>query len=117
MQYYAVLNLFNSSSNVPRLSTRNLSEAPSDDSSWRTSPEEALEYAYKMLQNVSNMLLSDMQRVVLMDFHECTGGGLELAQQLTVTTLKMTALINLAVSRDIKNERDANAMVGLNYYG
>ena len=105
MKYYAVLNLFNSSFNVPRLSTRNLSEAPSDDKSWRSSPEEALEYAYTRLQNVSNRLLLDMHSVFRTDFYDAVG-GLELSQQLTVTTLKMTALINLAVSLGIKSDHD-----------
>lgn len=106
MKYYAVLNLFNSSSNVPRLSTRNLMEAPSDDSAWRGSPEEALEYAYARLQSASNMLLADMHSAYQRDFHEFSWAVLELAHRLTLYTLKMTALINLAVSLGIKSDHD-----------
>lgn len=98
MEYYAVINLFNSS--TPKLTARVLTEPQDADSMWQPSKELAIYYAQTKLNNMLSALRDSIERAFEQGAVDHLKSVLDSASQLTILTLKLTALVHLAIAND-----------------
>lgn len=95
MEYYAVVNLFNSS--TPELTTRGLTEPQDAGRMWQPSKELAIQYAQRRLRDVLVAGLDNLKWALEQDGKDHSKSALDYASQLTILTLKLTALVHLAI--------------------
>lgn len=98
MEYYAVLNMCNTS--TPELATRVLTDPQDAGRMWQPSKELAIQYAQRRLRGMLIAGLDNLKWSLEQDSKDHSKSALDCASQLTILTLKLTALVHLAIANN-----------------